>query len=266
MVSSPLLLFANQKSAKLNAMNSPVDTLAVADSFQSIDYAHVVILVIDVSYAPHLNLTELQIAKRTLEQGRPLIVVANKCDVVPEKLAFVREEVQKQVDAGLHQSLSIPVVPISALTGKGVNNLMPAVLRSYDRWNFRVNTSKINRWLNIITNVNPFKTVGGRQMKCKFMSQVSIRPPGFAIWVTDPDKWPVANTRFLSNHMQREFDFYGVPVRFFVRGNKENKFAGKKREMKGKDKRLLQRVRRTDSRDKMQQIQAEKERGARNRF
>ena len=123
------------------------------------------------------------------------------------------------------------VVPISALKKTGVDELMEAVLDTYERWNMRVATSKLNEWLYMATHENPppaFRGTGAAKykstkLKLKFMAQVGIRPPTFMISLNrrkpNEKTVPESYIRYLQNRLRRDFGFEGVPIRIVFRGS-----------------------------------------------
>ena len=82
-------------------------------------------------------------------------------------------------------------------------------MRTYERWNFRVNTGKLNRWLR---DVQRYKPPPGKY-KIKYGSQTNTRPPMFTFFVRNADKISESYARFLSNLIKEEFDLEGVPLR-----------------------------------------------------
>jgi GTP-binding protein len=174
---------------------------------------------------------DLSIAEQILDEGRGLVVALTKLDASPEP-AEVARVVRSQLDA-MHQGKGTCVVPLAALRGRGVEELLPAVLATYDRWNMRTATGTLNSWLQLTSRHHPApsvsRTVGmkGRgqdrkavtvpvQLRIKFVTQVAARPPTFAVWANRADL-PESYTRYLVNSLREEFGLGGVPVRLHVR-------------------------------------------------
>lgn len=185
-----------------------------------------------------LTRQDASIVEQILEQGRALVIVLNKLDAsaAPDEVARV---VRGQLDS-MHQGKGIELVPISALKGRGVEELLPSVLRTYDRWNVRVGTSRLNKWMSLTLRAHPAptvqRTVGtkGRgsekksisvpvQLKIKYVAQVATRPPTFTVWANRSDV-PDAYKRFFVNSLRTEFDLGGTPIRLNVRAA-ENPFT-----------------------------------------
>ena len=94
------------------------------------------------------------LARMAAEEGRAIVVAANKWDLVRDpqaSLTLIRE----RVEGRRSQIAGVPVVTLSALTGKGVEKLMPAVFQVYEKWQIRISTGELNRWLRAMTEYHP---------------------------------------------------------------------------------------------------------------
>src|SRR5690606_32933200 len=120
------------------------EKLSAADALRAIDFAHVVVLLLDAT-AP-LEKQDLTIARRALEEGRAVVIAVNKWDLVEDRRATMAR-VRDRLETSLPQAGGAPVVTLSALTGRGVEKLLPAAFRLYDKWRARVPTAQLNRWL-----------------------------------------------------------------------------------------------------------------------
>lgn len=203
-----------------------VEKLAVDDSFRAIQYANVVILLVDGT-AP-LEKVELQIASHVLEEGRALVIAVNKWDQVEEK-KHTLEEIDYRLEVQLAQAKAVPLVTISALKQKGLKPLMQEVLRIYQLWNARISTGKLNRWLERATSKHVPPLAQGQRIRLKYVTQVKSRPPTFAVFTTSRVKdLPDSYIRYLINDLREYFDFQGVPVRMHIR-KQANPYEGRKK-------------------------------------
>jgi GTP-binding protein len=112
------------------------------------------------------------------------------------------------------------VVPLSGLAGDGIDTLMKAVTETFEVWNKRISTSKINDWLNEATQRNPPPAVASRRIKIRYATQVKSRPPHFALFGNQLDGLPKSYTRYLVNNLREAFDLPGVPIRLSLRTSK----------------------------------------------
>jgi len=198
-------------------VTSKIETLSAADTVRAVQYAQVVILVLDADAI--LEKQDLTIARRVIDEGRALVIAINKWDAVAN-----REEALGRLSDKLQTSLpqikGIPVVTLSALTGKGTNKLLPTVMKAYEQWNRRVSTSKLNRWLSAMTEAHPAPLARGRRLRVRYITQVKSRPPTFMLWVSQPNEMPGAYLRYLENGMREDFGLWGVPLRLEMRKGK----------------------------------------------
>nr|WP_298682398.1 ribosome biogenesis GTPase Der [uncultured Dongia sp.] len=191
-----------------------LERLSGADTRRAIQYAHVVVLVLDGN--DMLEKQDLTIARQVVEEGRALIIAANKWDAVEDKTAALKK-LHDRIEWSLPQAKGIPVITMSAMTERGLDKLMKAVLEIYVTWNKRVSTSKLNRWLSEITAQHPPPLVGGRRIKIRYMTQIKTRPPTFAIFASKAEDLPESYHRYLVKSLRDVFDLPGTPIRLILR-------------------------------------------------
>lgn len=210
---------------KIGRVTASAEHLAVMDTHRTIQYAEVVIVVIDAT-AP-LERQDLSIASDVAEEGRAIILALNKWDLVKDKDKQMKE-VQRILDIQLTQVRGIPCIPISAIHGKNLAQLMKAVFLVYKAWNQRLPTAKLNQWLQHVVEKHPAPAVSGRRIRLKYMTQIKTRPPTFALFASQAGELPTSYTRYLINQMRQDFDLPGVPIRIYLRSTK-NPFTDKKK-------------------------------------
>lgn len=198
-------------------INQKVETLSASDTLRSINFAQVVALVIDANEG--LEKQDLTIARNVIDEGRALILVINKWDAVEDR-AKALAGVEDRLMTSLPQVRGIPVVTLSAKTGKGVDGLMKAALGIFDIWNAHISTSRLNRWLEAMLESHPPPLVGGRHIKIRYMTQPKSRPPTFAVFANRADKLPESYVRYLSNGIRETFGLDGIPIRILMRKGK----------------------------------------------
>ncbi len=196
-------------------VDATIERLAGSASVRAIREAHVVALVLDAT-AP-LEHQDLTIANLALSEGRALVLVANKWDLVPERAAALKA-LEELAQDRLAQVKGITCVPLSARTGRNVEKLLPAVIETFDRWRKRVPTGQLNRWLEQATARQPPPMAQNRRIKIRYMTQVASRPPTFALFANKPvDALPPSYVRYLTNGLREAFDLAGVPLRLEIR-------------------------------------------------
>jgi GTP-binding protein len=192
-----------------------LESLSVDDTLRSIRYAEVVVLLLDAEEP--MEKQDLSIARFVIEEGRALIVALNKWDLVKAQGKKVLQQLHNRLERSLPQVRGVPIVTMSALTGKGADKLLPEVLALHDIWNTRVSTSKLNTWLNLITEEHPPPLASGRRVRLRYITQAKTRPPTFALFVNRPEKLPDSYLRYLANRIRQDFNLPGVPLRLQTR-------------------------------------------------
>jgi GTP-binding protein len=211
-----------RKRAKVD---EKLEKLSVADALNAIRFAEVVVVLMD-SERPFED-QDMRIADLVEREGRALVLGMSKTDLV-EKRAGGAAKLREELDYRLPQVKGAPIVPVSGVTGEGLDRLMRAVAESYAVWNKRVSTSALNRWLGEALAQHAPPAVSGRRLKLSYITQPKARPPTFILSCTRADALPDAYKRYLVNGLRDAFDLPGTPVRLTLR-EKENPFKGRKR-------------------------------------
>ncbi|MFA5122057.1 ribosome biogenesis GTPase Der [Zavarzinia sp.] len=212
----PIKLFDTAGLRKKARVESKLEKLSVGDTIRAVKFAEVVILMIDAVQG--IDRQDLVIADRALYEGRALMVALNKWDAVEDHNKTLAD-LKEKLEIHLPQVRGLPVVTISAKSGRGLDKLMPAALSIYAKWNRRVPTAKLNRWLSEATERHPAPAVGGRRLRPRYMTEVKARPPTFALFMNRPGELPDSYSRYLMNGLREAFDMEGVVVRLSLRKN-----------------------------------------------
>jgi GTPase len=153
------------------------------------------------------------------------VVAATKWDAVAEGAA-VLQRLRERASISLPQLLGVALVPVSGITGFGLDAMMRAVLAAGEVWNRRVSTAHLNRWLAAVQERHPPPLIAGRRLRLRYMTQVNTRPPSFALFASKPAELPASYRRYLVNALRQEFDLPGTPIRMMLRKGK-NPFHGR---------------------------------------
>ncbi|MCB1387139.1 MAG: ribosome biogenesis GTPase Der [Nitratireductor sp.] len=202
-----------------------LEKLSVSDGLRSVQYAEVVIVVIDAEIP--FEKQDVQIADLVIREGRAPVIAVNKWDRVEDRQARLAE-ILEMAEENLSQVKRLKVVPVSALTGEGIPQLMRAVSEVHEAWNRRIATARLNRWLEDIQYHHPPPAVSGRRIRLKFMTQAKTRPPTFMVHCSRPEALPVSYSRYMVNNLRETFDLWSTPIRLNMR-KAENPFASKRR-------------------------------------
>jgi GTP-binding protein len=198
-----------------------LEKLSVADARRAVDFAEVVVLLLDATLG--LEHQDLKIASMVLEEGRALVIAINKWDVA-ENPSSLFNGIRAALDDGLAQVRGVPLLAVSARTGKGLDDLVRAGFEIRESWSKRVPTAALNRWFDDALAANPPPAPGGKRIKLRYITQAKTRPPGFVLFGTRLDLLPESYRRYLVNGIRRELGFDAVPIRLTLRSPK-NPFA-----------------------------------------
>ena len=192
-----------------------VSELALLSALNALRFAQVVCLVIE-STQQQFSKIDLQIARLCLTEGRGLVILANKHDLLSSGSDSFEAQVKEHCEKFLPEFGDIPVVATSGLQGKGLRRALKEVTRTHDAWSRRVDTWVLNKWLkDLLLSAAPAR-VAGKTVKVKYITQTSSRPPEFLLFA-NVEQLPGFFERYLRKRLQETFDLRGVPVRFVVR-------------------------------------------------
>ncbi len=202
-------------------VDDKLEKLSAADTRRAIDFSEVVVLLLDATRG--LESQDLRIADQIFEEGRAMVIALNKWDIA-ENGSSLYQGVRGALEEGFAQVKGVPLLTISAETGRGIDQLLQAAFDVREAWSQRVPTGILNRWFEEAVEKNPPPAPGGRRIKLRYITQIKTRPPSFVIFGTRVDQLPESYRRYLVNGIRRELGFGAVPVRLTLRAPK-NPFA-----------------------------------------
>ncbi|WP_108659736.1 ribosome biogenesis GTPase Der [Acuticoccus kandeliae] len=200
---------------------APLERLSTADTIRALKYAEAVVVVLDATQP--FEKQDLTILDLVVREGRAVVIALNKWDLVeaPDPTIRAAREAASRL---VPQAAGVRVVPVSALSGRGVPKLMETVTDAVKRWSARISTGRLNRWLEAATQRHPPPAVGGRRIRIRYMTQAKTRPPTFIAFCSRPDALPASYQRYLVNGIREQFDLPGVPIRLTLR-KQDNPYA-----------------------------------------
>ena len=175
-------------------------------ALQSIDSADVALLVIDATVG--ITHQDQRLAERIDAAGCPVVVLLNKWETLD---AEQRAEIDYEVGQRLHFLGESPVLKISALTGKGVQRLLPALADSIEDYHRRVPTRKVNEVIRTAQAAQP----GPHGARVLYAVQGATEPPTFTLFANK--ELPATYLRYLERKLREEFDFGSTPIKMRVR-------------------------------------------------
>src|SRR6476659_1253556 len=213
----PVRLVDTAGLRKRAKVDDELERLSVADTKRSIDYAEVVVLLLDATRG--LEAQDLKIAAQVIEEGRALIIALNKWDVA-EHASSLFNGVKAALDEGLAQLRDVPLLTVSAKTGKGTDMILKVAFELRDAWSRRVPTGELNRWFEAAIETNPPPAPKGQRIKLRYITQVKNRPPSFVVFGNRTDELPDSYRRYLVNALRRDLKLGPVPLRLTFRGSR----------------------------------------------
>src|SRR5215210_9416839 len=213
----PVKLVDTAGLRKRAKVEDKLEKLSVADTRRTIDYSEVVVLLLDATRG--LEVQDLRIADQVISEGRALIIALNKWDVA-EHASSLFNGVKGALAEGLSQLRDVPLLTVSAKTGKGIDTILKVAFDLRESWSKRVSTGELNRWFERAVDANPPPAPGGKRIKLRYITQVKTRPPTFVVFGTRVDQLPESYRRYLVNSMRRDLGLGAVPLRLTMRAPK----------------------------------------------
>lgn len=202
---------------KKGKVNEDLEQMSVTGAMGAMAKSEAVVLMIDATQA--FEKQDAILASHAVDKGKPLIIALNKWDLVKDKNNAI-EEIKFRLEHSFSQVKGVPFIPMSALKGKGVENILPTMLELHKKWQTRIPTSQLNRFLEGMLEENPPPMRKNRRMKIKYMSQIDSEPPTFALFCNMPEELQSSYVRYLQNGLREAFDLYGIVLHMKVMGSK----------------------------------------------
>jgi len=191
-----------------------IERYSTIRSWTAIERADVCLIMIDA--VEGVTEQDTKIAGYAHEQGKASIIVINKWDLV-EKSTGTLEEYRKNVLEKLGFMLYAPVIFISAKTGQRVDKIYELVKYVADQAALRITTGVLNDLLNEAIAIVQPPSDKGKRLKIYYMTQASVKPPTFVLFVNNMELMHYSYERYLENQLRKSFGFEGTPIRFLIR-------------------------------------------------
>jgi len=211
----PVRLVDTAGLRKRAKVEDKLERLSAADTRRAIDYSEVVVLLLDATRG--LEVQDLKIAAQVIEEGRGLVIALNKWDVA-ENASALFNGVKAALNEGLAQLRDVPLLTVSAKTGKGIDMVLKVAFDLREAWSRRVPTGELNRWFEDAVDANPPPAPKGQRIKLRYITQVKSRPPSFVVFGNRTDELPESYQRYLVNALRRDLKLGAVPMRLEFRG------------------------------------------------
>jgi GTP-binding protein len=191
-----------------------IEKYSVVRSFAAVERADICLMIIDVNEG--VTEQDTKIAGYAHENGKGIIVLVNKWDLI-EKDDKTYKTFIDDVRNKFPFMTYAPIFPISALTGQRVNKILDEILEINSFRNMRISTGVLNDVINEAVLMNQPRSVKGKRLKILYVSQVSVCPPKFVIFVNNKELMHFSYVRYLENKIRENFLFKGTPVVFSLK-------------------------------------------------
>lgn len=203
---------------KHNKIQENIEKYSIIRTSLAIERSDVCIIMIDANDG--VTEQDTKIAGEAKEAGKGVIICVNKWDEY-EKQNQTLENYTKDVYNKLSYLSYAPILFISAKTGQRVEKLFNLINRVNNNNSIRISTSSLNELLQEAIAIVQPPTDKGRRLKVLYMTQVSTKPPTFAIFVNSKKLFHFSYERYIVNKLRSEFDFTGTPIRILIRERKD---------------------------------------------
>jgi GTP-binding protein len=176
----------------------------------ALDAAEVAIVLLDASEV--ISEQDQRIIGMVVDAGRALVLAFNKWDLVDEDR---RPQLAKEIERELARVQWAPRVNVSALTGRAVDKMAPALHTALDGWETRIPTARLNSWLSELVAATPPPVRSGKQPKILFATQAGVRPPRFVLFTSG--FLEAGYRRFIERRLREDFGFAGTPIEVSVK-------------------------------------------------
>ncbi len=203
---------------KRNKIKENIEKYSIVRAVSAIERADVCVLVINAEEG--ITEQDTKIAGIAHEAGKAAIIVVNKWDAI-EKDNNTMKKFEKDIRNTLSYMPYAPMLFISALTGQRVHKLFETIVAVSQNSSHRVSTGLLNEVLSEATAMNQPPAEKGRQLRIYYMTQVSVRPPTFVLFVNNKELLHFSYKRYIENRLREAFGFSGTPIHFLVRNKGE---------------------------------------------
>lgn len=182
-------------------------------TFRAIEDADVVLLVVDAAEGPTEH--EQRILSKIDARGRACVILINKWDLIEER--HVAKEMMEDIGFKFRFASHLPLLRVSALTGRGMDKVLPLVEVVYEEWNRRIPTPVLNEYLSRVKEKVPPPRKGSRHLKMYYATQAQTAPPTVVVFVNDAGLVRPDYRKYVTRQLREEYGFWGSPLRVHFR-------------------------------------------------
>ena len=201
-----------------NKIKEELERYSIIRTVTAVERADVVLMVIDATEG--VTEQDAKIAGIAHERGKGIIILVNKWDAI-EKNDKTMYEFEKDIRQTLSYMPYAEIMYVSAVTGQRLSKLYEMIDVVMENQTLRVATGVLNEIMTEAVAMQQPPSDKGKRLKLYYITQVSVTPPTFVIFVNDKELMHFSYTRYLENKIREAFGFKGTSLRFFIRERKE---------------------------------------------
>ena len=197
-----------RKKGKVTKVSDAVETASISVAVGAMERSSVVVLLCDASEG--VVEQDAKILGLANDRGRAMVIALNKTDLVAKAD-------QKKMEEDARDKISfapfVPVVALSAKTGRGVSNLFATIDKVATAYHSRVPTGELNRFFESVIEMKPPPTANGKASRLYYITQAETSPPVFVVIASSPEAVHFSYQRYVVNQLRKHFGFDGVPIK-----------------------------------------------------
>lgn len=201
------------------AEHDAVDKFAAVRTERALERADICVLVIDAERG--MTVQEKRIAHEIEALGKGCVLLFNKWDLVK---GFRMEHCRKSFEIDTPFLNHCPMLFVSGLTGRNLDQLFKAVKEVFEQQNRRITTGQLNKFVEkVVQKYHPPMLEGGKRLRIFYLAQVDVKPPRFVLFVNNPQLMADTYKKYLINQFREAYGFLGAPIQFFLKGRNTKK-------------------------------------------
>ena len=201
-----------------NKIKEEIERYSIIRTVSAVERCNVAVLVIDATEG--ITDQDTKIAGIAHERGKGMIIAVNKWDAI-EKNDKTMKKFTEDVREKLSYMPYAELLFISAETGQRLPKLFETIDMVIENHSLRVATGVLNEIMAEAVALNQPPSDKGKRLRLYYITQVSVKPPTFVIFVNDKELMHFSYTRYIENKIREAFGFKGTPLKFIIRERKE---------------------------------------------
>jgi len=203
-----------RRQGKRLGRNDGVEIISAFKSYEAIDRAEIVLLVVDGLLGPTEQ--DAKMAQYAYEKHKTVLLVANKFDLLRSQIDEPKKWFRERIEREFHFAPDIPITFTSAERGEGIEDMLDEVLLLWNKLSLKIPTRKLNDFFYNVIRQAPSPVYRGTNVKFYYLTQTDQKPPSFIAFANHPEGVTPAYRRFLIKRIQAEWGLEGIPIRVFM--------------------------------------------------